>query len=86
VHVRRLEVPTPVAVENQHMLIRYMHTRVGGRMGDSLTQCRAIIEGWGPGVWGLPPATESVILATFIEGLTWSHWNIRVPTAPHQLL
>ena len=68
-HVRRLEVPIPVAVENQRLLTRYMHTRVGGSMRDSFKiQCRAHIEGREPGAWGLPPATESVIPATFIEG------------------
>lgn len=68
------------------MLIRYMHLRVGGRMGDSLNQCRAIIEGRGPGAWVLPPATESVVPAIFAERLIWSHWSIMVPISPHQLL
>ena len=37
------------------MLIRYMHTRVSGRMGDIFKiQCRAHIEGQRPEAWGLP--------------------------------
>ena len=68
------------------MLIRYMHTRVGGRMGDSLNQCRAIIEGQAPGAWGLLPAAECIILATFKEGSISSYWSITVPISSHQLL